>query len=243
MAIRESLLNTITSVASSDFVRLVTSAGESSKATVANLFKSFESGLGSKSSLTTSDYIRVVGSDNVSYKQLVSSVMTAMGLDAIKSPAKTVSNIDTATATGFYGYTSTASGTLPVSGSGGDLIVIAHSETYSIQVAIPYSTTNASSIFKRVIVSGTPTSWERQPTRTEMDAFNNHGTKIGTITGTSGANMRDTPGGTLVKQVPGDSKVFVIGGITNSAYKCLYLETSSGTWYQGYIVTQYITIE
>ncbi len=74
MGIRESLLNTITSVGSSDFVRIVTSAGASSKATVANLFKSFESGLGAKSSLTTSDYIRVVGSDNNAYKQLVSDV-------------------------------------------------------------------------------------------------------------------------------------------------------------------------
>ena len=74
MGVRESLLNTITSVADSDFVRIVTSAGASSKATVRNLFKGFESNLGAKSSLTTSDYIRVVGTDNVSYKQLVSDV-------------------------------------------------------------------------------------------------------------------------------------------------------------------------
>ena len=74
MGIRESLLNTITSVADSDFVRIVTSAGASSKATVQNLFKGFESNLGAKSSLTTSDYIRVVGSDNEAYKQLVSDV-------------------------------------------------------------------------------------------------------------------------------------------------------------------------
>ena len=74
MGVRESLLNTITSVADSDFVRIVTSAGASSKATVRNLFKGFESNLSAKSSLTTSDYIRVVGSDNESYKQLVSDV-------------------------------------------------------------------------------------------------------------------------------------------------------------------------
>lgn len=74
MGIRESLLNTITSVADSDFVRIVTSAGASSKATVRNLFKGFESNLGAKSSLTTSDYIRVVGSDNEAYKQSVSDV-------------------------------------------------------------------------------------------------------------------------------------------------------------------------
>lgn len=81
MGIRESLLNTITSVADSDFVRVVTSAGASSKATVRNLFKGFESNLSAKSSLTTSDYIRVVGSDNEAYKQSVSAVKTAMGVD------------------------------------------------------------------------------------------------------------------------------------------------------------------
>ena len=83
MGIRESLLNTISSVSDSDFVRIVTAAGASSKATVANLFKSFESGLGAKSNLSTSDYIRVVGSDNNAYKQSVSSMKTAMGIDAL----------------------------------------------------------------------------------------------------------------------------------------------------------------
>lgn len=83
MGIRESLLNTITSVGNGDFIRIVTSAGASSKATLANVFKSFESGLGAKSNLGTSDYIRVVGSDNVSYKQGVASVKTALGIDAL----------------------------------------------------------------------------------------------------------------------------------------------------------------
>ena len=85
MGIRESLLNTITSVGNSDFVRIVTSAGASSKATVRNLFKGFESNLGAKSSLTDSDYIRVVGSDNEAYKQSISSMKTAMGIDALNS--------------------------------------------------------------------------------------------------------------------------------------------------------------
>lgn len=80
MGIRESLLNTITSVGNGDFIRIVTSAGASSKATLANVFKSFESGLGAKSSLTTSDYIRVVGSDNNTYKQPVSDVLYAGGV-------------------------------------------------------------------------------------------------------------------------------------------------------------------
>ena len=74
MGIRESLLNTITSVGNGDFIRIVTSAGASSKATLANVFKSFESGLGAKSNFGTSDYIRVVGSDNNSYKQSLNNV-------------------------------------------------------------------------------------------------------------------------------------------------------------------------
>lgn len=149
----------------------------------------YEKDLAQKSTLTTSDYIRVVGSDNVSYKQLVSAVMTAMGLDALKNPAKTVSNIDTATATGFYGYTSAASGTKPIADSGGDLIVIAHSSTYSVQVAIPYSTTNANNIYKRVIVSGTPTEWQLQPTRAEVDALSAFAlTYRGTLTSADDCN-------------------------------------------------------
>ena len=78
MGIRESLLNTITSVGNGDFIRIVTSAGASSKATLANVFKSFESGLGAKSNLTSSDYIRVVGSDNVSYKQPLTALGSGM---------------------------------------------------------------------------------------------------------------------------------------------------------------------
>ena len=85
MGVRESLLNTITSVADSDFVRIVTSAGASSKATVRNLFKGFESNLSAKSSLTTSDYIRVVGSDNEAYKQSVNSVKSTLGVTALEA--------------------------------------------------------------------------------------------------------------------------------------------------------------
>ena len=79
MGIRESLLNTITSVGNGDFIRIVTSAGASSKATLQNVIKSFETGLGAKSSLTTSDYIRVVGSDNNLYKQSLSDMKIFMG--------------------------------------------------------------------------------------------------------------------------------------------------------------------
>ena len=85
MGIRESLLNTITSVGSSDFVRIVTSAGASSKATLQNVIKSFETGLGAKTSLTDSDYIRIVGSDNNLYKQSVSSMKSDMGISALEA--------------------------------------------------------------------------------------------------------------------------------------------------------------
>ena len=85
MGIRESLLNTITSVGNGDFIRIVTSAGASSKATLQNVFKSFESGLGAKSNFGTSDYIRVVGADNNLYKQSLSNVKSAMGVDTLCS--------------------------------------------------------------------------------------------------------------------------------------------------------------
>lgn len=173
MGIKESLLNTITAVSDSDFVRLVTSAGTSSKATVQNLFKSFESNLGAKSSLTTSDYIRVVGSDDASYKQKVSNVMSAMGLDALKTPSTEITNVDTATTTGFFKYGSSASGTKPTA-SGGCLIVDNFSATYTQQVAIPLDTSGNNDIYKRVIPSsGTPTAWVKMPTRAEVDALTN----------------------------------------------------------------------
>lgn len=150
----------------------------------------YEKDLGQKSSLTTSDFIRVVGSDNVSYKQKVSAVMTAMGLDAVKTPATSLSNIDTATATGFYSYSSGASGTKPLEGSGGDLIVISHNANYSVQVAIPYSPTNATGIYKRVIVSGTPSDWQLQPTRAEVNSLNNNWHKNLVV----GQNLNDIDG-------------------------------------------------
>lgn len=146
----------------------------------------YEKNLAQKSSLTTSDFIRVVGSDNVSYKQLVSGVMTAMGLDAIKTPASEVSNIDTATSTGFYKYGSGASGTKPNS-SGGVLIVVAFNASYSQQVAIPYDTNNSSGVYKRVVYSGTPTAWQLQPTRAEVDALKNR-----TLKGTLNAGSSKT---------------------------------------------------
>lgn len=125
MAIRESLLNTITSVASSDFVRLVTSAGESSKATVANLFKSFESGLSAKSSLTTSDYIRVVGSDNNLYKQSVSSVKSDMGVSALETEVDTLNSTLTA-----IKKTTTAVNLRPNSDVSGTVVIVIPADTY-----------------------------------------------------------------------------------------------------------------
>lgn len=157
MAIRESLLNTITSVASSDFVRIVTSAGASSKATVANLFKSFESGLGAKSSLTTSDYIRVVGSDNEAYKQSVSDVKSTMGVTTLENRFKYVSSgsFNDMQAYGIYlcqSLTNAPSTTY----SQYALIVIGTTSTTK-QIAFP--TAGDSQLYIRHYVGGSWSSW------------------------------------------------------------------------------------
>jgi hypothetical protein len=136
MAIRESLLNTITSVASSDFVRLVTSAGESSKATVANLFKSFESGLSAKSSLTTSDYIRVVGSDNACYKQLVSDVADLM-LTRFGKTATYTGDLNTLNTNGYW-YCSSGASNLPTGLTVGHLVVT-RVGTRAMQICVQYT--------------------------------------------------------------------------------------------------------
>lgn len=182
MGIRESLLNTITSVGNSDFVRIVTSAGASSKATVANLFKSFESGLGAKSSLTNSDYLRVVGSDNNAYKQSLSDVRTALGIGASASYSSleqfyaefasmevntkyfvNVSNTCAAALglpSGTYkGYVSKSTSTIcdmtvQWYGASGDLNEYIGRVTFD----------NNGSV--------TATHWTAQPTRTEVDALN-----------------------------------------------------------------------
>ena len=168
MGIRESLLNTITSVGNSDFVRIVTSAGASSKATVANLFKSFESGLSSKSSLTTSDYIRVVGSDNNSYKQSVSSVADAI-LPLLK---KTVpSGTDTSSITEIGDYYSTWTNIPTGSSASGYLWVLPHnsSNAYRKQIYSPYGD---NTLYIRTLNGNNWTSWEKLPTRADVDALN-----------------------------------------------------------------------
>ena len=178
MGIRESLLNTITSVGSSDFVRIVTSAGASSKATVANLFKSFESGLGAKSSLGTSDYIRVVGSDNVSYKQLVSDVTSTLGIKYLgafsgSTDADIIKSALTALKTAYSSETSSATNTPKVvsffrSGAWG---FVGTAWIRSARVQMNVTQTNSGAQFYASDDNGTQTVIA-QPTRAEIDALN-----------------------------------------------------------------------
>ena len=172
MGIRESLLNTITSVGNSDFVRIVTSAGASSKATVANLFKSFESGLSAKSSLTDSDYIRVVGSDNNAYKQSLSGVMNTMGVSDLNSMFRDVAwrsneNLNDLSTTGIYWISTGATNTPRGAGTTGwyPLMVIGNGTTVRQIIA-----TSENTYYTRKYQSGSWSAWEQMPTRAEMNA-------------------------------------------------------------------------
>lgn len=185
MGIRESLLNTITSVADSDFVRIVTSAGASSKATVRNLFKGFESNLGAKSSLTTSDYIRVVGSDNESYKQLVSGVADVIN----PLLAKVLSgdhDANTYSTIGLYycgGWSNQPTG----ASAAGYLMVLPHrtDTSYKKQIYSPYSTND---LYIRTMNGGTWTAWEKMPTRAELTSVLVSG--VPTTSAVSSSNIR-----------------------------------------------------
>ena len=170
MGIRESLLNTITSVSNGDFIRVVTSAGVSSKATVQNLFKSFETGLGAKSSLTTSDYIRVVGSDNVLYKQSVSDVADkVLTLGKSASTAGTVSDLDALVpfTTGYATFDASVSPT-GASSAFWYSVIGWGSNTRTEITCVDVSGT----VYTKVKDYSGWKAWVKQPTRTEMDALN-----------------------------------------------------------------------
>lgn len=171
MGIRESLLNTITSVADSDFVRVVTSAGASSKATVKNLFKSFESNLGAMSSLTTSDYIRVVGSDNNSYKQTLSAIMSTMGVADLNSMFRDITwtanaDLNTYKTSGFR-WISTGATNGPTGLTWFALFVMGRGTDAARQFAVA----NNGTCYVRTYQSSTWSAWQKMPTRAEMDAL------------------------------------------------------------------------
>lgn len=176
MGVRESLLNTITSVADSDFVRVVTSAGASSKATVRNLFKGFESNLGAKSSLTTSDYIRVVGSDNESYKQSFSDVVdqTLSAYPGLYAAADI-----TAWAAERNGFgmitTNTNTANLPsVSNKYGVAWCNNGIHGTNAWCNLFWSPTETTDIYVcQKTNAGAWSSWEKLPTRAEIDALKN----------------------------------------------------------------------
>ena len=197
MGIRESLLNTITSVGSSDFVRIVTSAGASSKATLQNVIKSFETGLGAKTSLTTSDYIRVVGSDNNPYKQSVSDVKSTMGVTTLEnnmgSTLTSGTDLNTLTLSAnerkikiYHGQDITAMVNRPSAVSNAwpfclELIPIGTGATYTKQVLHIYGTTGIPDntyVRTQTYSGGTVwTNWVQLPTRAEIDALNSNTTK------------------------------------------------------------------
>lgn len=194
MAIRESLLNTITSVASSDFVRLVTSAGESSKATVANLFKSFESGLGAKSSLTTSDYIRVVGSDNACYKQAVTSLANTVG--AYNATPILLTDCDDATDPSKIYYANGNTANRPAA-AWWFIKCDAKSGNMIFQTAYYMNATDILVYNRSRNTSGTWGSWVKVPTRAEVDALNNFFTKVINVTTSTTFTLPNNYRGTM----------------------------------------------
>lgn len=192
MGIRESLLNTITSAGNSDFVRIVTSAGASSKATVANLFKSFESGLGAKSSLTNSDYIRVVGSDNNLYKQSVSSVKSALGITALEDRTKAylyeqssgdfltwVQNTFTNNGEYYVIYATTNTTGWPSSGTGTCLVQRRNADYYLTAYINTTGIADGQSVYFNRFIAGRWLGWTQALTRAEVEALET------TVTGTT----------------------------------------------------------
>lgn len=127
-----------------------------------------EQDLAQKSSLTTSDYIRVVGSDNVSYKQGISDAADVINHLGAKFIAADTSVNDISDYGMYYcGRWADA----PVSTATGYLIVLPHptnTSSYRKQIYSPY----ALNLFcVRSMNNGTWTSWEQQPTRSEVNAL------------------------------------------------------------------------
>lgn len=176
MGIRESLLNTITSVGNGDFIRIVTSAGASSKATLQNVIKSFETGLSAKTSLTTSDYIRVVGSDNVSYKQQVGNVADfIIENEYLTPPTALSSGADLLTlAVGVYYTPSNDVASSLVNKPSG----LSRNCRVEVLSRIPARreiivTDSANNVWENQMDSAsTWTGWVQRPTRAEIDALN-----------------------------------------------------------------------
>lgn len=176
MGIRESLLNTITSVSNGDFIRVVTSAGASSKATLANVIKSFETGLGAKSSLTTSDYIRVVGSDDVLYKQSVNDVNKTIPLtlviglttEALINEAYLTAHSETPDQTPYRRIMNHGMAHSVLGGGRWYLEGYKDSSAYGWQKATSYG--NPTKTYTRSLNNGTWTAWVKEPTRAEIDA-------------------------------------------------------------------------
>ena len=206
-----------------------------------------ERNLPQKATMTTSDYIRVVGSDNASYKQSMNSVMGAMGVYpmTVGYTNPQVSAFSELKDSGFYTIGSASNySDAPVNTYG--FLAVYKGGSYAIQRYYALGLPSRSEYVRFSTNNGTSWSaWMLEPTRAEMDDVKDHGTKIGTVGNTTGSvNMREVPGGqTVITTVPVGSKVFVIGGANNGSYKCLYLNTATGVWYQGYIVTQFVDIE
>ena len=144
MAIKESALAAITSIAQTDFVRMVTSAGASRRATLANIAKAIiENYTGSSLGGSTqsvkaavdsvsSNFIAVTGSGGYSSETTTSALKTAY--NALPGNCIRI-------------------GTL-TSGDFGGIIVVKASNDYGVIVRIGYGTNTAAALVRSLTISG-----------------------------------------------------------------------------------------
>lgn len=194
MGVRESLLNTITSVADSDFVRIVTSAGASSKATLQNVIKSFETGLGAKSSLTTSDYVRVVGSDNNSYKQSLSDIANAVG--EFNTTVQLLTDCNDAVDPSKIYYANGSTANRPENANWWFIKCEAKYENMIFQNAYFMNSTNVIVYQRSRDTYGNWGAWVKQPTRAEFTITSVSG--ISVTSAVSASNLRYSRYGNVI---------------------------------------------
>jgi len=128
----------------------------------------YEKDLAQKSTLTLNDFIRVVGADNVSYKQQVSNVASALGI----TPHAIAENgdLNSITTIGLY-YTPSTAVTASITNKPADLVSAFSMEVqkrgdYVNQIICDY----AGTIYVRGQISSGWYSWQKLPTRSEIES-------------------------------------------------------------------------
>lgn len=142
----------------------------------------YEQNLGQKSSLTTTDFIRVVGSDNVSYKQPLTALGSGM-LPYLQYKSSVDAN-DFQTP-GVYYLTSNCTN-MPAG-----YMFLAIYRGHGANDILQHAFSLAGEVYaRRRDSSGTWYSWQKMPTRAEIDALNSKTNFV--ITGSNGHTSEAT---------------------------------------------------